>query len=121
MARVAPDADVLIGLLDRTDTHHGRARELLGGHIAAGDEVVLAASTYAEVMVRPLRLGRPEAVEDFLAAAGVAVIPIIRERHGRPPACGPITRACGCPTPSRSRRPGRWARACSPSTGAFGA
>lgn len=79
MARVAPDADVLIGFLDEGDAHHQRARELLGGHLRAGDEIVVGASVYAEAMVRPLRLGRPEPVEDFLAAVRADVAPVTRE------------------------------------------
>ena len=76
MATVALDADVLIGFLEPTDAQHGRAVEAVAPYLAPGHRVVLGASVYAEALVRPLSLGRPEIVDDFLAAARVRVLDI---------------------------------------------
>ena len=78
MARVALDADVVIGFLDPSDAQHDRAVELLGAHLACGDDILIAATVYAEVIVRPLQLGTDAVVDDFLAAIGAHVVAVDR-------------------------------------------
>jgi predicted nucleic acid-binding protein len=57
---------------------HQRAAGELRAAIAAGEQLVLGASVYAEVMVRPLERGTDATVGEFLAAAKVTVIPVDR-------------------------------------------
>jgi predicted nucleic acid-binding protein len=78
MARVALDADVVIGFLDPSDAQHDRAVELLGAHLASGDDILIAATVYAEVIVRPLQHGTDALVDDFLAAIGAHVVAVDR-------------------------------------------
>jgi predicted nucleic acid-binding protein len=78
VARVALDADVVIGFLDPSDAQHHRAVELLGAHLATGDDVLIAATVYAEVIVRPLQHGTDAKVDEFLAAIDAHVVDIDR-------------------------------------------
>lgn len=78
MARVALDADLVIAFLDASDDQHTRAVNELRPVLAAGDEVLLSASVYGEVMVRPLRRGTDAKVDEFLAAIGAAVVGVDR-------------------------------------------
>jgi predicted nucleic acid-binding protein len=78
MARVALDADVVIAFLDAADDQHERAVGELRRRLAAGDEILIGASAYAEVMVRPLARGTDAKVEEFLDGLGVRVVPIDR-------------------------------------------
>jgi predicted nucleic acid-binding protein len=92
MGRVALDADVVIAFLDPADAQHQRAVEILGAHLASGDDVLIAATVYAEVIVRPLQHGTDAKVDEFLAAIGAHVIDVdrtlarqaaqLRARHG---------------------------------------
>ena len=76
MGAVALDADVLIGFLEPTDAQHDRAVELLASPLKPGHRLYIGASVYAEALVRPLQLGRPEVVEGFLSAARVEIVPV---------------------------------------------
>jgi predicted nucleic acid-binding protein len=78
MGRVALDADVVIAFLDPSDAQHQRAVEVLEAHLASGDAVVLAATVYAEVIVRPLRHGTDAKVDEFFAAIGAQVVDVDR-------------------------------------------
>jgi predicted nucleic acid-binding protein len=78
VARVVLDADLLIALLDPADAQHSRAVPLLQKHLAAGDELLVCASAYAEILVRPLQEGTDGAIDEFVAAAGVQVVPVDR-------------------------------------------
>ncbi len=78
MARVALDADVVIAFLDPGDDQHDRAVAQLRPRLAAGDELLLGATVYAETIVRPLQQGTDSTVEGFLDAAGIAVVPVDR-------------------------------------------
>jgi predicted nucleic acid-binding protein len=92
MGRVALDADVVIAFLDPSDAQHQHAVELLGAHLAAGDAVLIAATVYAEVIVRPLQYGADAKVDEFLVAIGAHVVGVdralarraaqLRARHG---------------------------------------
>lgn len=76
MARVALDADVVIAFLDPSDAQHDRAVELLGAHLATGDDTLIAATVYAEVIVRPLQNGTDAKVDEFLAAIGAHLVAV---------------------------------------------
>lgn len=58
------DASVLIGYLDREDTHHRRAESLLEREI--DDDFAASALTLAEVLVAPARQNRVDAVRAAL-------------------------------------------------------
>lgn len=95
MALTILDAGVVIALLDGQDVHHAAAEDAVREAYAAGDELVLPASAYAESLVAPLRRGAAAAavVDDLLDALPVRVAPItrataraaadLRARHGR--------------------------------------
>lgn len=78
MADVALDADLIIAFLDAADEQHESAVSELRPRLAAGDQMILAASVYAEVMVRPLQRKTDSQVDEFLDAIGAEVIPIDR-------------------------------------------
>lgn len=78
MASVALDADVLIAFLDPGDAQHERAVTELRAKVAAGEDLLVGATVYAEVMVRPLERATGEKVDEFLAAAKVTVVDVDR-------------------------------------------
>lgn len=57
MAPVALDADVLIAFLDASDAQHESAVDALRPRLASGEQLLIAASVYAEILVRPLQRG----------------------------------------------------------------
>ncbi|HUB04255.1 MAG TPA: PIN domain-containing protein [Solirubrobacteraceae bacterium] len=78
MARVALDADIVIAFLDPGDDQHAAAVAQLRPRLAAGDELLIGATVYAETIVRPLQQGTDATVEQFLDSAAIAVVPIDR-------------------------------------------
>ena len=78
MARVALDADLLIAFLDPGDAQHERAVTELRPRLRAGDELLIGATVYAEVIVRPLQQQNEATVDGFLEAAGVRFVPVDR-------------------------------------------
>ena len=68
------DASVAIAALSADDTHHDAAVEALAG--ASDDELVLAATTRAEILVGPARVGGKvlSAARDF--ADGCETVPV---------------------------------------------
>ncbi|MGO8905807.1 MAG: type II toxin-antitoxin system VapC family toxin [Solirubrobacteraceae bacterium] len=79
MARVALDADVLIAFLDAADAQHDRAVDELRPRLVAGEEILVGASVYAEVMVRPSQQGTQAKVDEFLQAIGARVVDVDRD------------------------------------------
>ncbi len=79
MARVGLDADIIIAFLDVADAQHERAIEELRAHLTGATEIVIGASMYAEVMVRPLARHTDAEVDGFLQAIQARLIPIDRE------------------------------------------
>ncbi len=79
MAPVALDADVLIAFLDPGDAQHQRAVGELRPRLAAGEQLIIGASVYAEVMVRPLKQGADAKVDEFLDATSIRVIAVDRQ------------------------------------------
>jgi predicted nucleic acid-binding protein len=78
VARVALDADVVIAFLDGADAQHAVAVDALGPHLAGGDELLISATVYAEVIIRPLQRGTAGKVDEFLAAVGAHVVDVDR-------------------------------------------
>lgn len=78
MARVALDADIVIAFLDPGDDQHAVAVAQLRPRLAAGDELLVGATVYAETIVPPLQRGTDTTVDEFLDSAGIAVVPIDR-------------------------------------------
>jgi predicted nucleic acid-binding protein len=78
VATVALDADVVIAFLDAGDDQHGRAVDELRPRLAAGHDMLVGASVYAEVMVRPVQAGTAAKVDEFLDAIGASVVAVDR-------------------------------------------
>jgi predicted nucleic acid-binding protein len=78
VARVALDADIVIAFLDPGDDQHATAVAELRPRLAASDELLAAATVYAESIVRPLQQGSDSTVDDFFDAAGISIVPIDR-------------------------------------------
>jgi predicted nucleic acid-binding protein len=76
---VVLDASAIIAFLDPADAHHAAAVAAL--RAVAGGQLVIPASAYAEILVRPYRAGPPAVttVEQFIAALAIHVEPISRE------------------------------------------
>jgi predicted nucleic acid-binding protein len=53
VGRVALDASVVIAFLDPGDAHHTTAVAELQPALAAGDDLFVGASVYAETIIRP--------------------------------------------------------------------
>ena len=79
MADVALDADIVIAFLDPADEQHDAAVEILRPHLAAGRRLVLSASVYAEILVRPLERGTDALVEEFIDAIGADIVAVDRD------------------------------------------
>jgi predicted nucleic acid-binding protein len=80
MALTILDAGVVIAILDGSDAHHDAATGAVAAAMDRGDDLVLPASAYAEVLVAPHRRG-PEAVatvDAFLDALPAAIEPATR-------------------------------------------
>jgi predicted nucleic acid-binding protein len=78
VARVVLDADIVIAFLDPGDDQHAAAIAELRPRLAAGDELLVAATVHAETMVRPLQQGTDATLDQFLDAAGISIVPIDR-------------------------------------------
>jgi len=78
VARVALDADIVIAFLDPEDDQHATAVAELRPRLAAGDELLAAATVYAESIVQPLQQGTDATVDEFFDAAGISIVPIDR-------------------------------------------
>jgi predicted nucleic acid-binding protein len=95
VGRVALDADVVIAFLDAGDDQHERAVDLLRLLLGGAVEIVIGASVYAEVIVRPLARGAGARVDEFIDAIGATVLAIDRD---------PARRAAGLRARHRSVR-----------------
>jgi predicted nucleic acid-binding protein len=78
VARVTLDADIVIAFLDPGDDQHAAAVAELRPRLAAGDELLVGATVYAETIIRPLQQGTDATVDQFLDSVNIAVIPIDR-------------------------------------------
>jgi predicted nucleic acid-binding protein len=77
---LALDASVAIAVLEVTDAHHGKAVIALREHERS--PFVMAASAYSEALVRPMKKGLDDAVEDFVESLQVSIVAADR-RIGR--------------------------------------
>jgi predicted nucleic acid-binding protein len=78
VARVALDTDIVIAFLDPGDDQHATAVAQLRSRLAAGDQLLAAATVYAESIVRPSQQGTDAAVDEFFDAAGISIVPVDR-------------------------------------------
>jgi predicted nucleic acid-binding protein len=68
------DANVLIGFLDATDSHHAASKDLLERRFADGFGASVL--TVAEALVHPTRAERQDAALASLVTIGVRLIPL---------------------------------------------
>jgi len=67
------DADVVIGALDSSDAHHGRARKLLADARERRDSLSISAVNLTEVLIAPATdAGKLATAREAIAAFGVA-------------------------------------------------
>ncbi|CAA9487389.1 MAG: hypothetical protein AVDCRST_MAG67-1132 [uncultured Solirubrobacteraceae bacterium] len=78
MAPVVLDADVLIAFLDASDAQHETAVDALRPRLGTGEQLLIAASVYAEILVRPIQRGSDHAVDAFIDAISATIVPIDR-------------------------------------------
>ena len=72
--RLLLDADVLIGALDRSDPHHGRARELFVRAREHQDPLGISVVNLSEVLIAPAAdASKLAAAREAIAALGVAI------------------------------------------------
>ncbi len=69
---------MLIAFLDAGDVQHQRAVGELRPRLAAGEQLIVGASVYAEVLVRPLQQGTDAKIDEFLDATGTLVLSVDR-------------------------------------------
>lgn len=70
-ARIVLDTSVIVGLLSSTDVHHAASTAAVRRHASAGDELLVPASVYTELLVGAMRLGPDDVarIERFIASA----------------------------------------------------
>jgi predicted nucleic acid-binding protein len=80
MALTILDAGVVIAILDASDTHHDAAVQAVRTAIDRGDDLVVPASAYAEILVAPHRRGADAVgtVDAFLDALPAGIEPATR-------------------------------------------
>ncbi len=78
MGEVVLDADVVIGFLERTDAHHADAVTRLRPWLEREHRRLMAASTYAEALVGPIRRGVDRSVDEFVDVGDVEIVPMDR-------------------------------------------
>lgn len=90
MGAVTLDTSVLIGFLQPEDAHHEAAKQVIVDH--AADAKIVPAVVYTEVLVRAIRAGREDQVDEFLDDLAAEIVPFdramarrvahLRARHG---------------------------------------
>jgi len=98
------DAGVVIAFFDANDPHHDAARDALTAATDAQDDLVLPASAYSEVLVRPFMRGdtavdRIDGLIDELPARVEAASRSIASAPGpssAQPSCTPQALTCSC-------------------------
>jgi predicted nucleic acid-binding protein len=80
MGAVVLDAGVVIALLERQDVHHAAATRAIREARDRGEQLILPASVYAEVLVQPARRNEQAAadVDDAIDAIPAVIVPIER-------------------------------------------
>lgn len=99
MALTVLDAGVVIALLERQDRHHDVAEVAVRAAIVGGENLVLPAAAYAEVMVNPSRTGPTavDIVDAFVDQLPAAVAPVSRQIARRAAAFRSAQRALRLP------------------------
>jgi predicted nucleic acid-binding protein len=69
---------VLIAFLDASDAQHESAVDTLRPRLETGQQILIAASVYAEILVRPLQRGSDHAVDAFIDAIRATIVPFDR-------------------------------------------
>ena len=69
---------MLIAFLDASDAQHATAVDALRPRLGTGQGLLIAASVYAEILVRPLQRGSADAVEAFIDAISATIVPVDR-------------------------------------------
>jgi predicted nucleic acid-binding protein len=77
MGSVVLDVDVVIAVLWRPDAQHQKAIKLL--HSLEQDQLLMVASAYSEVLVKPVADGTDPQVEKFIDAFAIEIVPIDRQ------------------------------------------
>jgi len=72
------DADVVIGFLAPLDSHHPAAVRQVRPWLAREHRRLIAATTYAEALVRPVRSGEMGIVDGFVEHGKVEIVPLDR-------------------------------------------
>jgi predicted nucleic acid-binding protein len=70
------DASVLIGLLDREDSHHNKAVDQVEAADRAERELMTPASAYSEALVAFARADRIADAREAIGAMGITVAPL---------------------------------------------
>lgn len=78
MGSVVLDASAVIAVLDPADAHHAEAVAALEATVDRDQNLMIAASAYAEALVHPLREKRGDLVDDFLDRLGVEIVVLDR-------------------------------------------
>jgi predicted nucleic acid-binding protein len=75
------DAGVLIGALDPQDAHHLASATALEDRVATGEELIVPASVYAEILVHPSRQGDAAVhrVREFVRILRARIHPVDEE------------------------------------------
>jgi predicted nucleic acid-binding protein len=76
MGAVTFDTSVLIGFLRPEDAHHDAAKRLLVAH--AANAKLVPAVVYTEVLVRAIRAGREDEIDEFLEDLAAEIVPYDR-------------------------------------------
>jgi predicted nucleic acid-binding protein len=72
---IALDASVVIAFLDALDAQHEYAVEVLRPHLVPGNRLLLPASAYAEVLIKPMQQGTASVVDGFVNDARMEIVP----------------------------------------------
>jgi predicted nucleic acid-binding protein len=76
---IALDASVVIAFLDALDAQHERAVDLLRLYLVSANRLLLPASVYAEVLVKPVQQGTASVVDGFVSDSRMEIVPFDRE------------------------------------------
>jgi predicted nucleic acid-binding protein len=68
-----------MAFLDASDAQHQSAVDVVRPRLAAGTQLLIAASVYAAILVRPMQSGSDHIVDAFIAAIGARIVPIDRD------------------------------------------
>jgi predicted nucleic acid-binding protein len=71
---IALDASVVIAFLDALDAQHESAVEVLRHHLVSGHRLLLPASAYAEVLIKPIQQGTASVVDGFVSDSRMEIV-----------------------------------------------